>query len=150
MRRLFCVLMVVCLMIAPVLCAGVTKTAKSKDVKVMAREFVVMMNTGKFHDAVKLFDKTMSSSMTAKQLGQTWKALELQVGAFKKPVGIRAEKIQGYDAVFVKCEFEKALLDVKLVFDETKKIAGFFVVPSDSSGKYELLGNPSAKNKQLL
>ncbi|MGZ5515257.1 MAG: alpha/beta fold hydrolase, partial [Candidatus Aminicenantales bacterium] len=60
-----------------------------------------------------------------------------QLGAFKKQAGARREELQGYDIVLVTCEFEKATLDARVVFDKTGKIAGLGFVPTAPPAKYE-------------
>ena len=82
-----------------------------------------------FASSVKWFDAAMTNAMSEATLKQTWASVKGQAGKFKKQVKTRTEKVQGYDAVFVTCEFEKANLDVQVVFDSQKKVAGLRIVP---------------------
>ncbi len=52
------------------------------------------------------------------------------MGKFKKHTDTHTEQILNYDIVYQTCEFENAVLDVKLVYTkEGDKITGFFFVP---------------------
>ena len=43
---------------------------------------------------------------------------------------MHTDRTQGYDVVFVTCQFEQTLLDVKVVFDASGQIAGLFFLPA--------------------
>lgn len=96
----------------------------------LAGQFVDMLAKEDFASAVKWFDVKMTSALPEPALKQTWVSVTGQAGKFTKQVKTRLEKVQQYDVVFVTCEFEKATLDVQVVFDSDKKIAGLFIVPS--------------------
>jgi dienelactone hydrolase len=80
--------------------------------------------------AVGRFDSTMKSAMPEQKLREVWQTVQQQVGPFKSRLRTRVEKSQGYDVVFVTCQFALADLDVKVVFNAHKEIAGLFFVPS--------------------
>jgi len=109
---------------------------QSNELENIAKEFVNLLVQENFSAAVKTFDATMSSVMPPKTLQETWTALIKQVGIFKKQISTRKEKYQQYDFVFVTCQFERATLDIKVVFDSNKKVAGLFFVPSQPSYSY--------------
>jgi uncharacterized protein len=104
--------------------------AQEDTTETLAGQFVDLLAKEDFASSVKWFDATMTNAMPEATLKQTWASVTGQAGKFKKQVKTRAEKIQGYDAVFVTCEFEKANLDVQVVFDSQKKIAGMFFKPA--------------------
>ncbi len=74
----------------------------------------------------------MIAALPPAKLQQTWKSLLTQVGAFKSQLGVRTEKVQRYDVVFVSCEFVLSPLDAKVVFNSAKQIAGLFFVPTQA------------------
>jgi hypothetical protein len=43
------------------------------------------------------------------------------------------EEKPGYKIVFVTCQFERAMLDTKVVFDSKRQVAGLFFVPSQTA-----------------
>ena len=74
------------------------------------------------------FDGTMQTAMPQSKLRETWRALETQVGAFQKQLQARVTKSGGYDIALVSCQYERATLDVKVVFDAKQRVAGLFFV----------------------
>lgn len=105
---------------------------------VKARAFLAAMEKGDFQLAVRDFDETMLKLSGPDKLDPMWtKQLPAQVGAFKQQGPARREQLQGYEIVLVTCEFEKATLDARVVFDKTGKIAGLQFVPPAPPAKYE-------------
>ncbi len=111
--------------------------SESGEIIALAEEFVELLEKGDFSGAVKNFDSTMEKAVSPEKLQEIWKSLITQVGPFKSQVDTRVEKVSPYDIVYVKCEFEKSPIDVKVVFDNAKQIAGLFFVPSQPSLKYK-------------
>jgi dienelactone hydrolase len=89
-----------------------------------ATALVDALAKGDFIAAGKDFDDTMRKAMPADRCKETWEAVVKQVGAFQKRTGTRVEKAGKYDVVFVTCKFEKLDLDVKVVFNADKQVAG--------------------------
>lgn len=105
---------------------------------VKARELLAAMEKGDFQLAVRDFDATMLKLSGPDKLETMWKTqLPAQLGAFKKQAGARRDQLQGYEIVLVTCEFEKATLDARVVFDKAGKIAGLGFVPTAPPAKYE-------------
>lgn len=73
-----------------------------------------------------LLDALKQSNLT---LESFWKTLNLQVGNFKQILRVKSTTEQGYNVIFVGCEFEKMKLDAKIVFDQQEKIAGLQFLP---------------------
>lgn len=105
---------------------------------VKAREFLTALAKGDFQLAARDFDETMFKVSGPDKLEPMWtKQLPAQLGAFKKQAASRRDQLQGYEIVLVTCEFEKATLDARVVFDKAGKIAGFGFVPTAPPVKYE-------------
>lgn len=102
----------------------------SKSSIARAESVVDSLTKGDYTSVTNNFDANMKSAMSPATLGQVWNALTTQVGAFKSRTGSRTEKAQGQETVYVTCQFEKATLDVKLVFDGSNQISGMWIVPS--------------------
>jgi len=105
---------------------------KSKDNAEVAKELVNLLAEGKYEDAVKEFDINMEKALPPAKLKEAWETVIKESGEFKEQVGTRSEKMDRYEAVFVTCKFENTTIDAKVVFDQNKKIAGLFFVPSVS------------------
>lgn len=103
--------------------------SESPEITTLAKNFVEYLAGGDFATAVKAFDKTMKDALPAGTLQALWKSIVAQVGPFKGQLGVRTTRFQQYDIAFVTCEFEKAFIDVKVVFNSAGEIAGLFFEP---------------------
>src|SRR5579871_1244836 len=102
---------------------------RATELKTAAQAFVKLLAGEKFDAATKDFDDTMKKVLPAKKLEEIWKSILASAGPFQKQTGIRTEQIGKYDVVYVTCQFAKAPLDTKVVFNKDKQIAGLFFVP---------------------
>jgi len=101
-----------------------------------AQQIVALMSQGDFSAAAADFDSTMKARLPAGKLEELWNSLTAQMGAFKGQRGVRQTTAQQYVRVFVTCEFEKATLDFQLTFTPALKVAGLFILPSQSGSAY--------------
>ena len=130
----FTLILLVCFLYSP---AYGQNTFKSGNINTLANEFVKRLIQEDFSNAVKNFDSTMNAAFPVEKLRDIWKSLKAQVGPAQKLVGARTEKSGQYDIVFVTYQFEKIVLDIKIVFNGTKQIAGLFFAPGQSSVEYK-------------
>ena len=93
----------------------------------VAEGMVDSMAKGDFASATKDFDATMKAVMPAEKLGQFWVQLTAQHGAFKSRTGSREAQEAGFQTLHVTCQFEKAVLDTKVVFNKDGKIGGLWI-----------------------
>ncbi|MGE5327450.1 MAG: alpha/beta fold hydrolase [Deltaproteobacteria bacterium] len=105
-------------------------TATAQDYQALGRELTRNLAERKFDKVAARFDERMAAALPAAKLSATWDGLLGQVGAFRRIAETRLEDQQGYQVVFVTCEFEKAALDAKFAFDSNGRVAGLFFVPS--------------------
>ncbi len=131
MKHFVCLLIAAFLMGSLVSCEQKEEVPKAVDLISLAKEFVEMLAIEDYSNVVKKFDDTMKSAMPQDKVQDAWQSLIAQVGPFKKQVGVRQTKEQGYDVVFVTCEFEKATLDIQVVFDSAKQVSGLWFRPSE-------------------
>lgn len=89
-----------------------------------ASRLVDSLANQRFADAAKHFDPTMQSALPPQKLAQVWQSVIAQVGVFRRQTAVRTEQLPPYEIVFVTCEFEKASLDTKVVFNNAGQIAG--------------------------
>ena len=105
---------------------------EEQDIEDVAIQTIGFLSTGKFNQAYELFNETVTDQMPVQQLEEIWSALLTQYGEFEKIVSTRVDEELGFDVVYVTCNFSMlGLLDIKMVFDEEKKIAGFQFVPTE-------------------
>lgn len=103
-----------------------------------AKRFVIDLSKGDFTSAESQFDMEVAKALPVDKLSEMWQSIEKQVGAFKQQTGVRTEKLSGYEVIFVISKFEKAELDIRVVYDKSGKIAGLQVLPhSEGSAAYK-------------
>lgn len=98
-----------------------------------AQSFIDQLQRGDFTAAEKAFDATMLRAMPAAKLKDTWQQLLAQVGAYQGQLTNRTETAQGYRIVYVATQFEKAVLDVQVVFNAQGQISGLFFKPTQAT-----------------
>lgn len=104
--------------------------AASADAHALGDEFVDLLAKGDFAGAVAHYDKTMRTALPEPKLREAWQSVQGQAGSFKKRVRTRLEKVAVYDIALVTCEFERAKVDAKVVFNAQGEVAGLFFLPS--------------------
>lgn len=97
-----------------------------------APAFVDQLVKGDFAGAFGRFDNPMKTAMPEAKLEEVWQGLLTQAGAFKAQVGTRTEEKSGYRIVYVTCQFEKAVIDVQVVFNNMGQISGLFFKPGQA------------------
>ncbi|MFH1942134.1 MAG: alpha/beta fold hydrolase [bacterium] len=112
------------------------QSSQSDTIVVFAEEFIDFMVKGDFSRATARFDSTMKKVSPPEELEKFWAGLIQQRGAFKRRSDIRTESFQEYDFVFVTCEFEQSSIDLKVVFNNRRQIAGLWLVPTPTPPSY--------------
>lgn len=93
-----------------------------------AKDFITSFWKGDVPAVQSNLDSVMRTSFTPERIEQVRTALRSQVGDLKVQEAPREGNIQGYNVVYVPCDFEKGLLDGKVVFNATDQVSGFFFV----------------------
>jgi hypothetical protein len=93
----------------------------------VAVEVVTALTQGNFNAAAAKFDTAMKSAMDAAKWNQAWSGVTAQLGPFKKQAGTRTSKVQGYDVVFVGCEFERGKVDLQVTLNASQQVSGLFI-----------------------
>jgi dienelactone hydrolase len=89
-----------------------------------AKDFVYQIVEGDLAGACRRFDSNMTQAFSEDKLKQTWLQLVSQVGAFQEIRSSQAIERQEHRIVTVTCQFEKAPMDIHVVFDANDQIAG--------------------------
>jgi hypothetical protein len=101
-----------------------------------ALKFIDLLNTGNYTDGYSMFASDVKKEFSRDDLTKIWKSLLENAGPLKKQIKIRKEKgtFKGkeYEGVFVTCEFEKTKLDIEVVFNELKEVAGLHMLPIET------------------
>lgn len=102
----------------------------SQDKIDLSNKFLILLTSEQFDEAAAFFDEIVLKQLPPEKLKQVWNTINTQVGKFKKHTDTHTEQIPNYDIVYQTCEFENAVLDLKLVYTrEGDKVTGFFFVP---------------------
>jgi len=109
------------------------------DINELASEFVALLVKEDFTAAAQYFDATMLQALPPEKLGQTWTQVKEQAGPYKHEIGRQQETTQGYEVININSQFEKAALNIRVVFNADKRIAGLFFAPGQSAngGNYQ-------------
>lgn len=102
------------------------------DLPAAATAFVNHLAKGEYEAAAKPFTEKMREAAPPATLGEIWKAIQAQMGAFQRIIGTRVEPVGGFQSVFVTSEFAGATVDLQVTFDSEGRIAGFFVRPAEA------------------
>lgn len=130
------VLLLLVLMISRPASSQQSETDVSFDPVASANAFVDGLARKDFSVAETRFDETMHTALPAAKLEETWNGLIQQAGTLKEQLGSRTEERGGYTIVIVNCQFQKAAVDIRVVFDQAHKIAGLFFAPSQPVVEY--------------
>ena len=118
---------------APESAAGtlpVAATAPAGSAQAVGEEVTTALVRGNLAAVTARFDSNMKAALPESQLAATLQGLNAQVGAFKRQLGTRTEKVQGMDVVVVTCEFERAKVDVQVTVNASGQVAGLFFRPA--------------------
>jgi dienelactone hydrolase len=105
-----------------------------------AKAFVLTLSRDDFAAAVKEFDDTMTKVLPADQLKTIWQGVTGQFGPLKEAKDTRVEQKGKFTIVYVVSRFEKGPLDVRVVLNTDKKIAGLQFLPPAPATPYEWPG----------
>lgn len=95
--------------------------------------FIEALSKGDDATAYQFFDTVISNKLPQNQLKVIWSGIQSQAGKFK---GYLPSRTEG-DIVYTPCEFEHVTFDLKLVFNDQKKITGFYFVSAKTSATYQ-------------
>ena len=90
----------------------------------MAQRMIDATSRGDFSAAAADFDQPMQNALTQDQLKALWGQLIAQNGPFQKRLNSKVVKVQGMDAVFVNCQFEKQTIALQVTIKDGK-VSGF-------------------------
>lgn len=116
-------------LIAALVLAGCGQSAKdvgAVDLTKKAQEFVDLLVQADYGGVVDRFDSKMRETLPQEQVEGMWMAMQEKFGRFRKQIGVRQTKEQGFDCVYVTCSFEKRNVDIKIVFNERQRVAGLW------------------------
>ncbi len=95
-----------------------------ENIEKLSNDVVGLLVNSDFQGAISHFDETMKAAVTAETVGQVWKGLIAQSGAFRRIVKSTKEISNDLNIVIVTCEFERDNWDIRFAFGKDQKIGG--------------------------
>jgi len=141
MRRRFFCLPLVCCIAWPVF--GPLRPCSAEEPKsrlVLGRDFIELLNDGKFAQAAERFDKTMTEVMPPEKLGEIWQELQRKSGGYKNIRRVGTERQGEYHVVLLDVLFASSAITFRLVFDKENRIAGLWLAPTTQPGQEKETG----------
>jgi dienelactone hydrolase len=102
-----------------------------------ARDLVGRLAAHDFIGAVATFDDRMSAALPADKLAGVWSQVESQAGVFRTIDSVEVKPSGDARVVLVKASFERAPLLLRVVFQGSDRVAGFFVAPGDTAPAWQ-------------
>ncbi len=99
----------------------------------LAQEFINQLAAGEYAAARARFDADMQKAMPEATLKQTWEQLLEQAGAYQEQIDARAEEKGEYTSITVTTTFEKADVDIEVIFNDQGQISGLWFRPAEST-----------------
>lgn len=87
------------------------------------------LSEGEYEKVRETFDANMKSGLTVAQLKQVWDGLVAQAGAYQETGTVTSKTAGGYRIIYQILKFEKAPCKLKVVFGNTREVAGLFLIP---------------------
>ncbi len=132
----------VCLLscgLAIVLAVSVSAQPSDRDaLEKKALAFAQSFFEDRFDDVQKMFDDRMRAALSKDKFEEVRESVVGQFGSFNGLLGVRFEKMNVYDIVYVTCQFAQDRLDAKVVFDTARQVSGLFFVPPPPTEEYQL------------
>lgn len=95
-----------------------------------ASALVDALIAGDYASASVDFDSAMLTALPQDKLKEAWESLPSQLGAFESRDGSYTDVAKGYARVYETLQFEKARIDVQVVFNSDGDVTGLFFKPA--------------------
>lgn len=132
-RLLFCLLCLAFLLAAA--SCGEDLPPLEGEITELAEDFLACLAAGDYRAAAGYFDARMKRAMPAGELGLAWKSLQEQAGEYQNVLARRMVTEDGYQTVVATTQFEEAVVDIRMVFNQDRRIAGLWFRPPEWSGE---------------
>ena len=103
----------------------------ASDLEERAAAFLESLASGKHEEVQEMLSESLKDVLakSGRTLGEVWKSVEEMVGKFVRIDRKLTIVEHGFSVVYVGCEFEGALLDARIVFDQNARILEFVFLP---------------------
>jgi dienelactone hydrolase len=102
-----------------------------ENLKEKAQNFVDLLLKGDFTSAASRFDDQMKIALDEAKLQETWINTIAEAGALLQMNPTRTSEMEGYNIVIIRCDFQRAIIDVQVVFNKQGQISGLNFIPTN-------------------
>jgi len=102
-----------------------------EDLKAKAQNFVDLLLKGDFTSAASKFDDQMRIALDEAKLQETWINAIAEAGALLQLNQPRTAEMEGYKIVIIRCDFQRVIIDVQVVFNKQGQISGLNFIPTN-------------------
>ena len=95
-----------------------------------AQEFLAQLLSSDFASAAAKFDPEMKKALNESQLEDSWQNLVKDLGTLLQMDVERTSEVEDYRIVVMRCHFQRAIIDVQLVFNDQEQISGLNFIPT--------------------
>jgi hypothetical protein len=106
--------------------------AAPPDLVARAQAIVAQLGAREFGKVEAEFNDTMKAALPAGRIEAVWTNVVSQAGALRRSGGTRTQTSGAFQIVIVTCEFERATLDLHVVFDAAGKVGGLTLRPASA------------------
>jgi murein DD-endopeptidase MepM/ murein hydrolase activator NlpD len=104
------------------------------DLEQRAREMLAALVAKQYAEVAANFNATMLAALPPEKLRKTFEeTITPQIGAFQRVIEAKRSSQNGFEIVELKTQYEKAICNVRIIFDSEKKVAGLFVRPIEAA-----------------
>ncbi len=101
-----------------------------EDLKPLAETFIDQLSRADFAAATARFDTAMKNLFTEEKMKEAWQQMTMMVGAFKQQSVAHTMELHDYKIVIVACQFERAVINAQIVFNDQGQISGLNFAPA--------------------
>jgi uncharacterized protein len=105
-----------------------------------SKAFVNLMTENEFEQAFEYFDDNMKNALPLENFEKTWYSIINQMGELQEIVKADIKPLEDKKFVVLTGKFENMYLDLRLIYDSTGKMAGFFIAPNNDYKVYKTPG----------
>jgi dienelactone hydrolase len=102
-----------------------------EDLKAKAQNFVDLLLKGDFTSAASRFDDQMKIALNEAKLQETWINEVAEAGTLLQMNPTRTAEMEGYKIVIIHCDFQRAIIDIQVVFNKQGQISGLNFIPTN-------------------
>ena len=102
-----------------------------EDLKAKAQNFIDLLLKADFTSATNMFDDQMKIALNEAKLQETWINTIAEAGALLQLNPTRTAEMEGYKIVIIRCDFQRTIIDVQVVFNEQGQISGLNFIPTN-------------------